>query len=151
MTPVNFTRLGASCAAIVLSSLLAVGSASAKVHYYTLTDTVANSTWNDVILTNDDGTTSGDIQISTVSTVINTTKPNSVTIPDTVGDGILSSFNWTFSVGAKHVVTKTSDLQTSFAASSAVPEPMTWMLLLLGFAGLGLAGYRKSHAALSAH
>ena len=27
---------------------------------------------------------------------------------------------------------------------SAVPEPSTWALMLLGFAGLGLAGYRRS-------
>ena len=28
--------------------------------------------------------------------------------------------------------------------SSTVPEPSTWAMMLLGFAGLGLAGYRKS-------
>jgi hypothetical protein len=27
--------------------------------------------------------------------------------------------------------------------SGAVPEPSTWAMILLGFAGLGLAGYRK--------
>ena len=28
--------------------------------------------------------------------------------------------------------------------SSAVPEPATWAMMLLGFAGLGFAGYRRS-------
>ena len=26
-----------------------------------------------------------------------------------------------------------------------VPEPSTWAMMLFGFAGLGFAGYRKSH------
>ena len=29
---------------------------------------------------------------------------------------------------------------------SSVPEPSTWAMLLLGFAGLGFAGYRKAHS-----
>jgi PEP-CTERM motif len=33
--------------------------------------------------------------------------------------------------------------------TSAVPEPSTWAMMLLGFAGLGFAGYRKSHKAVS--
>ncbi len=35
----------------------------------------------------------------------------------------------------------------------AVPEPSTWAMLLLGFAGLGFAGYRRAragHATLAA-
>jgi PEP-CTERM motif len=27
------------------------------------------------------------------------------------------------------------------------PEPSTWAMMMLGFAGLGFAGYRKSHKA----
>ena len=30
------------------------------------------------------------------------------------------------------------------------PEPSTWVMLLLGFAGLGFAGYRKAHSARTA-
>src|SRR5580704_6800805 len=32
---------------------------------------------------------------------------------------------------------------------AAVPEPATWAMMLLGFAGLGFAGYRKSREAIS--
>lgn len=38
----------------------------------------------------------------------------------------------------------------SFAASGAVPEPSTWAMLFLGFAGLGFAGYRRARVAVSA-
>jgi PEP-CTERM motif len=41
---------------------------------------------------------------------------------------------------------------TRFIASgvaSAVPEPATWTMMLLGFAGLGFAGYRRTSARLS--
>ena len=34
----------------------------------------------------------------------------------------------------------------SFVYSGAVPEPSTWAMMLLGFAGLGLAGYRRARA-----
>jgi hypothetical protein len=36
------------------------------------------------------------------------------------------------------------DENIAFVASGPVPEPATWALLLTGFAGLGLAGYRQS-------
>jgi PEP-CTERM motif-containing protein len=29
-------------------------------------------------------------------------------------------------------------------AAGGVPEPSTWAMMLLGFAGLGFAGYRKA-------
>ncbi len=32
----------------------------------------------------------------------------------------------------------------------AVPEPSTWALMMLGFAGLGFAGYRRAKAAVAA-
>ena len=32
---------------------------------------------------------------------------------------------------------------------SAIPEPSTWAMMLLGFAGLGFVGYRRSRKAVS--
>jgi hypothetical protein len=34
---------------------------------------------------------------------------------------------------------------TPVTPTSSVPEPSTWAMMLLGFAGLGFAGYRKAH------
>jgi hypothetical protein len=36
------------------------------------------------------------------------------------------------------------DVILNAVSTSAVPEPSTWAMLLLGFAGLGFAGYRKA-------
>jgi hypothetical protein len=35
----------------------------------------------------------------------------------------------------------------TIGTTSAVPEPSTWAMLLIGFAGLGFAGYRKARSA----
>jgi hypothetical protein len=48
-----------------------------------------------------------------------------------------------FTTGTLAVIdSQTSDL--SAYEPSAVPEPPTWAMMLLGFAGLGVAGYRGS-------
>ena len=48
-----------------------------------------------------------------------------------------------FTAGTLAVIyLETSDL--SGYEPSAVPEPATWALMLIGFAGLGVAGYRGS-------
>jgi hypothetical protein len=36
------------------------------------------------------------------------------------------------------------NIQGDATVSAAVPEPSTWAMLLLGFAGLGYAGYRRA-------
>jgi len=36
------------------------------------------------------------------------------------------------------------DVQFSSSGASAVPEPSTWAMMLIGFAGLGFAGYRRA-------
>ena len=39
---------------------------------------------------------------------------------------------------------------TTVTTTSGVPEPSTWAMMFIGFAGLGFAGYRKARTALSA-
>ena len=38
---------------------------------------------------------------------------------------------------------------TGNASASAIPEPSTWAMMAIGFAGLGFAGYRSSRKAMS--
>ncbi len=40
--------------------------------------------------------------------------------------------------------------QFEVSGVAAIPEPSTWAMLILGFAGLGFATYRKAHGARSA-
>ncbi len=42
-----------------------------------------------------------------------------------------------------------SILPAGFSYSVATPEPSTWAMMLLGFAGLGFAAYRKARPAVS--
>jgi PEP-CTERM motif len=42
-----------------------------------------------------------------------------------------------------------SVLPAGFSYSIATPEPSTWAMMLLGFAGLGFAAYRKARPAVS--
>ena len=44
---------------------------------------------------------------------------------------ITNFYGWDFSIPAVNV-------------ASDVPEPSTWAMMVLGFAGLGFAGYRRS-------
>jgi hypothetical protein len=36
----------------------------------------------------------------------------------------------------------------SFTTASGVPEPSVWALMLIGFAGLGFAGYRRTRSGI---
>ena len=48
--------------------------------------------------------------------------------------------------GGAFVLTSVGE-STFTAATSAIPEPSTWAMMLIGFAGLGYAGYRRARAA----
>jgi hypothetical protein len=40
--------------------------------------------------------------------------------------------------------------QFEVSGVAAIPESSTWAMMLLGFAGLGFAAYRKAHSARAA-
>jgi hypothetical protein len=63
------------------------------------------------------------------------------------GPDSYSLYEYVPNVGYAVAVTGTFAVSTPEASSSAVsaPEPSTWAMLLLGFAGLGFAGYRKAN------
>ena len=44
----------------------------------------------------------------------------------------------------------TSNSGAIFETKSAAPEPSTWAMMLLGFAGIGFAGYRASRKGAAA-
>ena len=54
--------------------------------------------------------------------------------------------------GGDFVLTSAGDATFTSVASetNAIPEPSTWAMMLIGFAGLGYAGYRRARAAQAA-
>jgi hypothetical protein len=57
--------------------------------------------------------------------------------------GVADGTQWTGNTGAFDVCVNCG-LVPEFLAGSAVPEPSTWAMLLLGFGGLGFGGYLRS-------
>ena len=62
---------------------------------------------------------------------------------NTLGDGYSAAFTGVVDGVEYYNIQGSAALATS---SSAVPEPSTWAMMLLGFAGLGFAGYRRARA-----
>ena len=53
-------------------------------------------------------------------------------------------FEYAISSNPARIFETTNFTQFSVTATSAVPEPSTWAMMALGFAGLGILGYRKT-------
>jgi hypothetical protein len=78
--------------------------------------------------------------------------PPSITILLTSAAGGVSSSFLTPDFGAvgTYQSIDVSGLVTMTVNAVATPEPSTWAMLLIGFSGLGLAGYRKAGAVRAA-
>jgi hypothetical protein len=87
------------------------------------------------------------------ATVVSTSNPNNGDINNLIGQYL--TYGWdhpaAFSYGLYPVGPNGQGFGTSQGFVVGVPEPSTWAMMLLGFAGLGFAGYRssKSKAALA--
>jgi hypothetical protein len=73
-----------------------------------------------------------------------------VHVTDASGTGVAGEF-WANSPGGMLTVNANSDSAPPYemivsGTTITVPEPSTWVMLMLGFAGLGFAGYRASRA-----
>ena len=73
--------------------------------------------------------------------------------PSTFGGGSVISGLDTFFLSSGSILftsfgAGTLTFESSLDTVAAVPEPSTWAMLLLGFAGLGLIAYRRKSAAL---
>ena len=63
----------------------------------------------------------------------------------TLGPSVFLGFT-----GATGANTSNQDISNfTFSTPSVVPEPSTWAMMALGFAGLGFLGYRKTRSALA--
>ena len=62
-----------------------------------------------------------------------------------VGSGVVTGSSFATSGGA-FVLTRAGEA-TFTAATTAIPEPSSWAMMLIGFAGLGYVGYRRARAA----
>jgi hypothetical protein len=83
--------------------------------------------------------------LTTVSSV-DRTSPNAITwdLTGTVTGGAFNNVPVTMIIDATQSGGPGSVISVSGSNSSVVPEPSTWVMLLLGFAGLGYAAARRS-------
>ena len=85
---------------------------------------------------------SSDVILDTVSASFATYDLTS-SIGPVVGSGVINPGSSFPTSGGAFVLTSVGE-STFTAATSAIPEPSTWAMMLIGFAGLGYAGYRRA-------
>ena len=112
---------------------------------HTLFDTLFNFTGQVSVthgqtftVTHDDGLT----LVIDGNTVINAPLPHSPITEDFTYNGPTGTFNFQLVYG--ECCGAPAELQISLPLQSAVPEPSTWAMMIIGFAGLGYMGFRHS-------
>ncbi len=97
------------------------------------------------------------VQVDSTTFTVNSTGPTLETLNWDVNSVTFHSFGGTGGSGTQFVLDNLTTMpitqpSTEFQSLSGVPEASTWALMLVGFAGLGYAGYRKARgpAALAA-
>ncbi len=90
-----------------------------------------------------------DVQVDSATFTVDTTSPTLETLDWDVNRVVFSVGAGTGGEKNRFVLDNLTtmpipQLSTDFASLRAVPEPSTWALMLLGFAGLGYAGYDRS-------
>ena len=89
------------------------------------------------------------------SVIINGGAPSVISSANSIsGTNSLSHFTFNSTTDITSLVLKLPDFPgynaiDNFSFSSAAPEPSTWAMMLLGFIGLGFAGYRTRLKAVS--
>lgn len=82
-----------------------------------------------------------------------TLDPSSTATQASISDASFTSSSATFNFQSELWQPNTGvvyDLTFGTAGVGAVPEPSTWAMMILGFAGIGFMAYRRRNAALSA-
>jgi hypothetical protein len=90
-----------------------------------------------------------DVQVDSATFTVDTTSPTLETLDWDVNRIVFSVGAGTGGEKNRFVLDNLTTMpipqpSTDFASFSAAPEPSTWALMLLGFAGLGYAGFRKA-------
>lgn len=115
----------------------------------TLDDTIFNFTGNVSVTSGQTFTVGHDDGLTLVIgglTVISEPLPTSFVVTTETYTG--PSGNLPFQLVYGECCGAPADLSISLPLNGATPEPSTWVMLVLGFAGLGFAGYRTSLKAI---
>lgn len=116
--------------------------------------TLASSVWT-VTSGNLNNTPEGSFDFAIIApTAANNPGPLSFTISDAANNLTLSSLGFSVANNGDHIFFA-SDLANAAGATgavgalaSAVPEPSTWAMMVLGFAGVGFMAYRRTSGTL---
>jgi hypothetical protein len=96
------------------------------------------------------GPDAGDVFTETLTTVssVDRTSPNAVTwdLTGTVTGGAFHNVPVTMIIDATQSGGPGNVISVSGTNSTVIPEPSTWVMMALGFAGLGFLGYRKTRS-----